>query len=550
MIPSLRGRSSLLGASVLFAVALGFVPSGEAATPTQVKPGFNVFSVNQDIEIGRQSSAEAERQLRLVRDRSVDDYLNQIVGTLAAGATGPKFPYHAQAVNAREINAFALPGGPLYVNRGLIESARSEGELAGVIAHEMSHIALRHATHNVSKAYMAQAGIGILGGVLGGRSGAGTAQIINAVGGFGLNALFLKYSRDAETQADVMGAQMMARAGYDPMEMASFFDLLRDQARSDPGRLQQFFSDHPAPADRAARIRQEAQALGVSGGRTASIGGFEDIQARLRGRGAAPSMGSLDRRRASNDDRDRGGYGTYDDRDGYGDPEDRGAYGSRNGRPVDVRIDRPSSRFRTFQARSGFFEVEYPENWRAYESEGGLGVTLAPTNGITQDRRGEQGIVYGVIINHYDPFDANENSADGGYSDRDYPDRRDRRYPDQRGPTYPDRREGYGTGAPALEQATDDVVEQVMRTNSYLRRASGSPRREVIDGARALSLTLSGRSPLTGQDERVTVFTRELPDGDVLYSLLIAPSRDYADLERTFDRMVHSLRVDDRAAHR
>ena len=97
---------------------------------------------------------------------------------------------------------------------------------------------------------------------------------------------------------------------------------------------------------------------------------------------------------------------------------------------------------------------------------------------------------------------------------------------------------------------TDDLVEQVLRTNSYLRRASGSPRREVIDGARALSLSLSGRSPLTGQDERVTVFTRELPEGDVLYSLLIAPSRDYGDLDRTFDRMVRSLRVDDRAAHR
>jgi hypothetical protein len=530
MIPSLPSRSSLLGASVVTLLALAH--SGEAAAPTQVKPGFNVFSVQQDIEIGRQSSVEAERQLRLVRDRSVDDYLNQIVGTLAAGNTGPRFPYHAQAVNASEINAFALPGGPLYVNRGLIESARTEGELAGVIAHEMSHIALRHATHNVSKAYMAQAGLGILGGVLGGRSGAGTAQIINAVGGFGLNALFLKYNRDAETQADVMGAQMMARAGYDPLEMASFFDLLRDQARSDPGRFQQFFSDHPAPADRAARIRQEAQALGVSGVRTASIGGFEDVQARLRGQGAAPSMGRLDRRQARTDGQDNGGYGTYDDRGGYGDSQDRGGYGSNGGRPVNVRIDRPSSRFRTFQARTGFFEVEYPENWRAYESEGGLGVTLAPEGGVTQDRRGEQGIVYGVIINHYDPFGSSDGNSDGGYSDRGYSDRRD----------------GYGSAG--LEQATDDLVAQVMRTNSYLRRASRSPRREVIDGARALSLSLSGRSPLTGQDERVTVFTRELPEGDVLYSLLIAPSQDYGDLERTFDRMVHSLRVDDRAAHR
>jgi Zn-dependent protease with chaperone function len=491
MSRSLPGRSRLFGAILVSSLAAAFVPG--AAAQTQVKPGFNVFSVQQDIEIGRQSAAEAERQLRLVRDRSVDEYLNEIVEELAEGSTGPKFPYHAQAVNAAEINAFALPGGPLYVNRGLIQAARSEGELAGVVAHEMAHIALRHATHNVSKAYMAQAGLGILGGLLGGRTGRSTAQIINSVGGFGLNALFLKYSRDAETQADIVGAQMMARAGYDPLDMATFFDLLRQQARRDPGGLEQFFSSHPAPADRAARIRKEAEALGAVGRRTASVGGFEEIQSRLRSRGPAPSMGRLARGDSRTDDR-RGGYG---------------------GRPVDVRIERPSSRFRTFEAEDGVFEIDYPENWRAFEAESGMGVTLAPESGITEGGGGEQGIVYGVIVNRYDPF---ESPADSERPGRSYD--------------------------PDLDQATDDLVEQLLRTNSYLRR-SRDPRREVVDGARALVLTLSGRSPLTGQDERVTVFTRELPRGDVLYSLLIAPSRDYASLEDTFDRMLASLRVDD-----
>jgi HAMP domain-containing protein len=478
----------------------------DAAAQTQVKPGFNVFSVEQDIEIGRQSAGEAERQLRLVRDRSVDAYLNEIVGALAAGATGPRFPYNAQAVNASEINAFALPGGPLYVNRGLIQAARSEGELAGVIAHEMAHIALRHATHNVSKAYMTQTGLGILGGVLGGRTGRGTAQIINAVGGFGLNALFLKYSRDAEIQADIAGAQMLARAGYDPLDMASFFDLLRDQQRREPGRLEQFFSSHPAPADRAARIRREAESLGTSERRTASVGGFEEIQSLLRGRGPAPSMGRMARGQDPRDDRD----------------DRRGGYGTSGRRRSGVSIERPSSRFRTFEARDGAFEVEYPENWRAYESESGVGVTLAPEGGITEDRGGEQGIVYGVIINRYDPFESSD-----GYS----------------------RRRGRDEVSD-LEQATDDLVEQVLRTNTYLRR-TGSPRREVIDGARAVSLSLSGRSPLTGQDERVGVLTREMPAGDVIYSLLIAPSREYGDMEETFEHMVESLRVgDDEAARR
>ena len=480
-----RRRQAALGlVSLVSIVAVAGVPA--ASAQTQVKPGFNIFSTEQDIEIGRQSAGEAERQLRLVRDRSVDGYLNEIVGTLAAGYNGPRFPYHAQAVSASEINAFALPGGPLYVNSGLVQAERSEGELAGVIAHEMAHIALRHATHNVSKAYIAQAGVGILGGVLAGRNGASTGQVINAVGGFGMNALFLKYSRDAETQADILGAQMMARAGYDPLEMATFFDLLRQQARHDPGRLEQFFSSHPAPADRADRIRREAEMLGASDRRTASIGGLEDIQSRLRGRGSASSMGRL----ARGDDR-------TDDR--------RGGYGSSGRRPADIDIERPSDRFRTFEPRDGLFSVEYPDNWRVFESERGSGLTIAPEAALTQDRGGEQGLVYGVIIDRLDGSD--------------------------------------------LEQATDDIVEQVLGTNSYLRRPSSSPRRESIDGARALSLTLSGRSPLTGQDERVTVLTREMGRGEVISSLLIAPSREYGGLEGTFDRIVESLHVErDQAA--
>jgi hypothetical protein len=339
--------------------------------------------------------------------------------------------------------------------------------------------------------------------VLGGRTAQNTGQVINAVGGFGLNALFLKYSRDAETQADILGAQMMARAGYDPLEMATFFDLLRQQARHDPGRLEQFFSSHPAPADRAARIRHEAEMLGSSQRRTASVGGLEEIQSLLRGRGPAPSMGRL----ARGDDRT---------------DERRGGYGSSGRRPVDIDIERPSRRFRTFEPRGGAYAVEYPDNWRVYEGDNDWAVTLAPEGGLAGERGGEQGVVYGMIINRYDPFESSDGSG---------------------------RRSGRDDG-PDLEQATDDLVEQILRTNAYLRRSSRSARREEIDGGRALSVSLSGRSPLTGQDERVTVLTRELRRGEVIYSLLIAPSREYGDLEDTFDRMVESLRVNEDEAVR
>jgi predicted Zn-dependent protease len=247
--------------SVLLASALVLcTPIVAQAATSRATPGFNLFSVEQDVEIGRQSAVEAERQLPMLRNQNVDRYLNKIIGKLAAQAPGARYPYAIKAVNASEINAFSLPGGPMYVNRGLFEAARSEAELAGVLAHEMSHVALRHGTHQASKAYLGQAGLGILGGLLG-KNGGNTSQIVNAVGGLGLNAVFLKFGRDAEYQADQLGAEIMAGAGYNPVAMADFFELLRSQQGRDPGKVERFFSDHPPSADREARIRDQAGSL-------------------------------------------------------------------------------------------------------------------------------------------------------------------------------------------------------------------------------------------------------------------------------------------------
>ena len=115
-----------------------------------------------------------------------------------------------------------------------------------MLAHEMAHVALRHGTHQASKAYLGQAGLGILGGLLG-KNGNSTSQIVNAVGGLGLNAVFLKFSRDAEYQADRLGAEVMAGAGYNPVAMATLFELLRSEQGRDPGKLERFFSSHPPP---------------------------------------------------------------------------------------------------------------------------------------------------------------------------------------------------------------------------------------------------------------------------------------------------------------
>jgi len=256
-------------AAALFSLSLA------SATPAAA---INLFSVQQDAEVGRQAAQDAERQLPMLRDGTTEGYINAIVQRLAAVAPGPRFPYRARVVNAAEINAFALPGGYVYVNRGLIEAVRNEGELAGVLAHEMAHVAQRHGTSQATKAYGAQMGVGLLGSLLGGRDhrlGVGE----QVIGSLGLNALFMKFSRNAESEADRVGAQMMSRAGYDPMAMANFFDLLAAQQRGNPSAVSQFFSDHPSPQNRSARIRALAAQLGR--GRGAQVGGLQTVQSRL-----------------------------------------------------------------------------------------------------------------------------------------------------------------------------------------------------------------------------------------------------------------------------
>jgi predicted Zn-dependent protease len=430
--------------SLLLASALVlWAPLAAGAATSRPTPGFNLFSVEQDIEIGRQSAAEAERQLPLMNNQNVDRYLNGIVKKLAAQAPGAPYPYAIKAVNDAAINAFSVPGGPMYVNRGLFEASRSEAELAGVLAHEMSHVALRHGTHQASKAYLSQAGLGILGGLLG-KNGGNTAQIVNAIGGLGLNAAFLKFGRDDEYQADQLGAEIMAGAGYNPVAMADFFTLLRGQQGRDPGKLEQFFSDHPPSADREARIRAQAGSLRQA--RSQDVGGFDRTRADLRK--LAQRLGQP---------------GTQDSRGQNTRSQDSGQF--------DVRVDQPSSRFQKFEQRNGLFTIEHPDNWRAYASDSGYAVSIAPDGGVVDIGNGQQAMLYGVIVNHYAPFQG-DSERQGASQERSYA-------------PYEDTARWRGS----LADATDDLVRQVIQSNSYLRAQDGQARQEQIDGQSSYSVS-------------------------------------------------------------
>ena len=476
--------------------------AGVFLAQTQIRPGFNLFSVEQDQEIGRESAREAERQLPILQDRSIETYVNAVGGRLAAVAPGARYPYQFKVVNASDINAFALPGGFLYVNRGLIEAAQSEGQLAGVMAHEIAHVALRHGTNQASKAYLAQTGLGLLGGLVGDDDGSG-ARKIATVGGFGLNALFLKFSRTAEEQADVTGAQILAEAGYDPDEMVTFFEMLADKNARDPSKVEQFFSSHPPPSGRAARVNREMTMLTVRP--TPPVGGFAQVRSELLGMSPAASMQEI-----------TSGQGTTP-----ATREPRSADRSVAG----IVIDPPSSEFRVFEQRTKLFRMGYPANWRIHEASRGYGVTIAPEGGFVDSGGGEPQLVYGAIVNHYEPFDEAA-SGSSGASKR------------------------LVAGRTSLDRATNDLLGQILRTNPGLSVVRKSERRGRVDGAPSLSVVLSGRSEVTRREERVTVLTRQLPDDHVLYALFIAPGPDYGGQGGTFDRMIASLRVGDETTHR
>lgn len=277
--------------SILLGVALLLSSPAITSAQTRVDPGFNLFSASQDVEIGKASAVQVEQQLPVLSTTEANRLVASIGARLASKAPGARYPYRFKVVNVADLNAFALPGGPVYVNRGLIERVRTEGQLAGVIAHEIAHISLRHATSNASKAYASQAGASLILGTLFGHSSGGTKSVVNAVGGFGLNTLFLRYSRGAERNADVLGAQIMAKAGYDPNEMADFFEVMRQEQGRNPGAVARFFSDHPSPADRITRVRAEARALNVT--RTSRVGGLAAAQTELRSLPKAPAMSQL-----------------------------------------------------------------------------------------------------------------------------------------------------------------------------------------------------------------------------------------------------------------
>jgi hypothetical protein len=337
---------------------------------TQIVAPPNKYKISEDIQAGRDAARQVEQQLPMLNDEMVQSYIDNLGGRLVDGIPPefqhPEFRYSFKVVNVSDINAFALPGGPMYVNRGMIEAAKTEGEVAGVMAHEMSHVALRHGTAQATKATPYEVG-SIAGQILGAIIGGTAGQVVSAGSQFGAGTLFMRYSREYEKQADLLGSHIMANAGYDPRDMANMFKTIEKISGSGGP---QWMSDHPNPGNRYQYINDEARMLQVRNP-VRDTRAFADVQNRLRRMSPAPTTEQATR---------RGGRTSSQSR--Y--PSD-----SQVG-----RVDPPSGQFRTFE-EGNLFRISVPANWQ--ELPGNTTVTFAPRGGYG-DYQGQSVFTHGIEV--------------------------------------------------------------------------------------------------------------------------------------------------------
>jgi Zn-dependent protease with chaperone function len=335
---------------------------------TRIVAPKNKYKVQDDVKLGRDAARQVEQQMPILNDAEATRYVQQVgerlVRAIPQQYQQPAFDYTFEIVNARDINAFALPGGPMFVNRGMIEAAAREGEMAGVMAHEISHVALRHGTAQATKQSNPLnqiLGIGaILGGaVLGGQTGAALGQTL-------YSGFMLKYSREYETQADILGAQIMANAGYDPRDLANMFRTI--ERESGGSNAPEWLSSHPNPGNRYESINREAQLLRVNNP-VQNTAQFERIQSKLKRMPRAQSMAEIEKSSQTNNG---GGQSTI-----------------ANGR-YESRVEYPSARARTYNG--GFVTFSVPDNWQTV-SQSQTDVWFAP-----QGAYGNEGITHGAIV--------------------------------------------------------------------------------------------------------------------------------------------------------
>lgn len=476
---------------LVLVLALVLSERGWTATPTLAPqlpdPGSVGISKEQQEQLGRQAMAEVYKQIPVLPDSSPQTQYIRQLGKRLADVIPQEYswPFEFHVIPQKDINAFALPGGPMFVNVGAIVAAENEAELAGVMAHEMSHVYLQHSAKQASKAQWTSL-LGALGGLFGGGAAGNLARLGIQLGA---GTLMMKYSRGDEAQADAVGAIIMYKAGYNPRALANFFEKLERQGG---GGGPQFLSDHPNPGNRQAAIEKE-----VSNWPPKNY--VSNSQAFVRAKQDASTVKTYTGEQIAEGSK-QGVWAQQNRQSGVIPPNLPGTSSEgAGGSLANVSFPQIRPARNLTQLQHSAFSISYPENWQV-SGDRQSAVTIAPQAGV-----GTGAIAYGVVV--------------GGAQD---------------------------PNARSLDQATADLVQTLQQSNPGLRLSENTQNIEV-NGLQGRSVILTGASPIQQSGEalreRDWLVTVPRPRGGLLYLVFIAPDKDFTELRSTYERMLDSLQV-------
>jgi beta-barrel assembly-enhancing protease len=477
----------------------------QSATPTFPDPGKASMSREDQHALGLQAAAQVYEQMPVLPDNSPEtQYVRQLghklVATIPAQYSWP-FEFHVVAQN--EINAFALPGGPMFINIGTITASANEAELAGVMAHEMSHVYMQHSAKQAGKAQTTSMIAGIAGAVLGGTVGSRAGGMVGQLGQMGIQmgaqGLMLKYSRSDESQADAVGAMILYKAGYQPQAMADFFKTLQSQAGQAPP---QWLSDHPNPGNRQQAIQKE-----ISSWPPKSYAGDSPIfqKTRQHAKGVKAYSGEEIAQGAKS-----GQWAALNKKNGATFGPTRGSAPpasasvaaesfSPNGHAASLQSVLPSQRM--VSADLGPVRIQRPENWQVtLPEQRGQFATIAPRAGVTGD-----GVGYGVLFNGVAPPSG---------------------------------------GRMSIDEVTSQLVQHLRQNNGPKPLGNAQP--ITVGGIQGRSVMLQSSSPLPGangqpQKERDWLVTIPQRNGTVIFMIFVTPQLEFDRFQPTYEAMLKSV---------
>jgi beta-barrel assembly-enhancing protease len=446
-------------------------------------------SKDQQIQLGQQAKAEVYKQMPVLPDSSpVTQYVQQLGKKLQGSIPSDKnWPYEFHVIPQKDINAFAIPGGPIFINLGTIQQADNEAQLAGVIAHEMTHVYMQHSIKQMSKQNMAQGILGVLGAVLGNGTAGNLAKIGMQVGA---GAIFMKYSREDEAQADAGGAIIMYKAGYNPKAMADFFQKLEQMGGSGGP---QFLSDHPNPGNRVQAVTKEIQSWPPKNfvNDTAQ---FAQVKQQANGMQTYTAQQIADGAK-------QGTWAKQNQQSGAtpANLPSSGAAGSADLATLDPNKIKPSGNFKPLDHPA--FSIQYPDNWQT-SGDPNSSITIAPQACV-----GSSALACGAVVSGLQ-------SQNGNVS---------------------------------VDDATQQLVQSMEQANPGLK-ADGTPQNVQVNGKQGRAVDLTGTSPVekngkpVAERDRLVVVPNSSGNGLVTL-IFVSPDNAQSQLQPAYQKMLQSLQV-------